>query len=308
MKTKIMKLFSGTSNPKLAKAVAGTLGVPLGNVEITRFIDNECRVFVKDEVTNEDAFVLQSLSEVADQNLVELCLVGQALKSLGVRNVTAVIPWLGYSKQDKAFRRGEAISIQLVSKFIEVAGFDAVITCELHSREVLKYFHIPVIELSTHKLLADTLQGESRPGLEHMVVVSPDKGGKSRSERFASEVGLDIVYLTKSRDLESGNVTVTDIKGSVRDKSVIFFDDIINTGATAVQTSQFVKAQGAKKVYFLATHAVLAGDASHILSKSTIDHVIVTDTVAIPREKMFDKLTVISMASLLADAIVAQTK
>src|SRR3989344_4704199 len=199
-----MKFFSGTSNTPLAKAVAKELGISLSNVEITRFIDNECRVFVKDDVAGEDVFVLQSLSEVADQNLVELCLLGQALKDLKAKKVAAVIPWLGYSKQDKAFRKGEAISIQLVAKFIEAAGFDAVITCELHSQDVLTFFHIPLVELSTHKLLATALSAQSRLSLEHMVVVSPAKGGKSRSERFAKDAGADIVYLEKSRNVTKG--------------------------------------------------------------------------------------------------------
>ncbi len=303
-----MKLFSGTSNPKLAEAVATTLGVTLGNVEITRFMDNECRVFVRDDVSGEHVFVLQSLSEVADQNLVELCLLASALKGLGAIRVTAVIPWMGYSKQDKAFRKGEAISSQLVAKFIEVAGFDDVITMELHSENVLPYFHIPIVEISTHKLLVAALLRESRPDLEGMVVVSPDKGGKSRSERFAKEIGADVVYLAKSRDLQSGNVTVTGIEGSVDGKIVIIFDDIINTGSTSIKASEFVKSRGAQKVYFLATHAVFAGDAAVAIAKSPIDKVIVTDTIVLSEKKRFASLSVVSVSSLLADAILGQTK
>lgn len=301
-----MKLFAGTSNRPLAEK----LGIPLGNVEITRFIDSECRVFVKDDVAGEDVFVLQSLSEVADQNLVELCLLGAALKDLGAKNVTAVIPWMGYSKQDKAFRTGEAVSMQLVAKFIEAARFDAVITCELHSQNVLQFFHIPIVEVSTHKLLADTLhinstpiKSGSRPGLEHAVVVSPDKGGKSRSELFAKEIGLPIVYLEKTRDVETGVVEVKGIQGEVNNKPVIIFDDIINTGETAVKTSAFVKSKGATEVYFLATHAVLAGNAPQSLQMSHIDTVTVTDTIDIPKEKLFLKLHVISVSNELASHI-----
>ncbi len=292
-----MKLFSGTSNQPLSQSVAQKLGIPLGNVEITRFIDNECRVFVKDTVSGEDVFVLQSLSEVADQNLVELCLLGSALKDLGARRVTGVIPWMGYSKQDKAFRKGEAISMQLVAKFIEVAGFDAVITSELHSPNVLEYFHIPVTEVSTHQLLYAALKKKD------VVVVSPDKGGKSRSEMFARAIGARIVYLEKSRDTQNGTVSVTGIDGEVHGAPVVIFDDIINTGETAVKTSQFVKSKGATSVDFLATHAVLAGDASTLLSESDIDMVIVTDTIHIPKRKMFDTLTVTSIADELATQI-----
>lgn len=286
-----MKLFSGTSNRPLAEK----LGIPLGNVEITRFIDSECRVFVKEDVAGQEVFVLQSLSIVADQHLVELCLLGQALNDLGAKRVTAIIPWMGYSKQDKAFRKGEAISAQLVAKFIEAAGFDRVITCELHSQEVLTYFHIPVTELPTRRVLVAPLNGA--------VVVSPDKGGVSRSEKFAQENHLPILHIQKSRNVTTGEVLVSSIDGDVSNKPVIIFDDIINTGETAIKTSEFVKEKGALSVHFLATHAVLAGNASEVLEGSHIDKVVVTDTIDIPKEKLFSKLTIISISHELASQI-----
>ncbi|MEK7073944.1 MAG: ribose-phosphate pyrophosphokinase [Patescibacteria group bacterium] len=285
-----MKLFAGTSNRPLAEK----LGIPLGNVEITRFIDNECRVFVKDEVEGEDIYVLQSLSEVADQNLVELCLLGQALKDLHAKKVTAIIPWMGYSKQDKAFRKGEAISAQLVATFIESAGFDRVIACELHSENVTPFFHIPVVEVPTRRLLVPPTDA---------VVVSPDLGGVSRSETFAKEYTLPILHMNKSRDVTTGNVTVTSVDGEVKGKSVVIFDDIINTGETAVKTSTFLYEHGAKEIIFFATHAVLAGNASQSLQMSHIDTVTVTDTIDIPKEKLFPKLHVISISHELTSQI-----
>lgn len=304
-----MKLFSGTSNKPLAERVAAAIGISLGDVEITRFIDNECRVFVREDVAGQDVYVLQSLSEVADQNLVELCLLGSALKNLGAAKVTAVIPWMGYSKQDKAFRKGEAISALLVAKFIEAAGFDAVITMELHSENVLPFFRIPVLELSTHTLLRDEFVRQV-PGAatSTAVVVSPDRGGKSRSERFAEAVHLPVMHLDKSRDASTGDVVVTGIDGVVRDTTVIMFDDIINTGATAIKTSEYVIHNGAKDVYFLATHAVLAGVAPDKLAHSPITRVIVTDTVHIADAKKFASLSITSVSSLIADAIRTQTK
>ena len=302
-----MKLFSGTSNIALARMVSDALDIPLGKAEVTRFIDNECRVFVKEDIQGEDVFVIQSLSEVADQNLVELCLFGSALHDLHAKSVTAVIPWLGYSKQDKAFRRGEAVSAQLVAKFIEAAGFTGVITCQLHSEQVIPYFTVPMTELHTHDLLLSELRAELGD-LNTFVVVSPDTGGKTRSELFAKVAGLPIVYLDKSRNLDTGEVTVHGISDSVRTKDVIIFDDIINTGSTAIKTSEFVKQQGARSVCFLATHAVLAGNASGSLSQSVIDRVIVTDTIAIPDSKKFDALTVLSVKQLLSDAITKYTR
>jgi len=291
-------LFSGTSNVPLAKQIATRLHVSLGDVEITRFIDNECRIFVRDDVAGKHVYVIESLSEVADQHLVELCLLGQALKSLHAASVTAVIPWMGYSKQDKAFRKGEAVSAQLVAKFIEIAGFNRVITCELHSENVVPYFHIPIVEVSTRKLLAGTL------GNILGVVIAPDKGGVSRSERFAKEMHVPVVYLEKVRDLVSGSVSVTGISESVDGKNCIIFDDIINTGATAIKTSTFLKTHGAKKISFLATHGVLAGNAAQQLRKSSIEEIILTDTIAIPKEKQFSEMKIVSVATLLADAII----
>jgi len=293
-------LFSGTSNPKLARNIAAALHTRLGSIEITRFIDNECRVYIKENVSGKHAVVIQSLSQIADQHLVELCLIGQALTSLGVQSLTAVIPWLGYSKQDKAFRRGEAVSAHLVAKFIETAGFERVITVELHSETVIPYFTVPVTELSTHDLLSRSLpKGISG----NIIVASPDQGGKSRSEKFARAVGLPIVYLTKKRNLETGGVAVTGISATTADAHVVIFDDIINTGETAVKTSAFLKKQGSSAVTFLATHAVLAGTATRILQGSNIDRIVVTDTIDIPKYAMFPKLEVVSVAPLVAESI-----
>ena len=293
-------LFSGSSNRPLAQKVAKLLGVSLGNVELTRFIDNECRVYVKEAVEGKRVFILQSLSEVADQHLVELCLMATAMKDLNAASITAVIPWMGYSKQDKAFRKGEAVSSQLVAKFIETAGFNQVITCELHSETILPYFQIPVTELSSHKLFIKTL-----PLQAPSVVVSPDAGGKSRSEVFAKEMGLPIIYLTKKRDLVTGAVTMSGISGRVDGKDCVMFDDIINSGATAMKASDYLKKHGAGTINVLATHGVLAGDAVNRLSSSNINNILITDTIMIPQKKQFAKLRVLSVAALLADAIMS---
>lgn len=294
-----MLLFSGTSNEPLAQNIARLLKLKLASVDITRFIDNECRVYVdQKDVAGQEVFVVQSLSQIADQHLVELCLLGQALKSLKAKKVTAVIPWMGYSKQDKEFRKGEAVSAQLVAKVIEIAGFDQVITVELHSENLTPYFHTPPIKLSTHELFAQKLNITDK-----MIVVSPDAGGKSRSSDFADTAGLPIVYLEKQRDLKTGKVKVVSTSVNVKGLDVIIFDDIINTGSTAIKTSEFLKKKGARSIHFLATHAVLAGDASYKLQKSPIDNVTVTDTIYIPRQNHFSKLSVVSVAPLIASML-----
>jgi len=293
-------LFSGTSNTPLATGISTILKKPLSAIDISRFIDNECRVWIQEhKITDAHIVVIQSLSQVADQNLVELCLIGQALKTLNAKHVTAVIPWLGYSKQDKEFRKGEAVSAQLIAKFIEAAGFDQVITVELHSENLIPFFHIPVIELSTHTLLASQILSIG----QNAVVVSPDQGGRSRSERFATFAGLPVVHLSKKRDLHSGSVTVHGIDGNVKGKTVVIFDDIVNTGETAIRSAYFLKEQGAVSILLLATHAVFAGNAANELEKSPIDRVIVTDTIAVSQHALFSKLEIISIAPLLAEVI-----
>ena len=291
-------LLSGTSNVPLAQKISEELRQPLGDIEITRFMDNECRVYVKEPVEGKNVVVIQSLSQIADQHLVELCLIGQALKSLKAKDTVAVIPWLGYSKQDKEFRKGESVSAQLVAKFIEAAGFDRIISLELHSENLIPYFRIPVTELSTRKLLSHALKGAV--GLK---VVSPDKGGQGRSERFARDLGLPIVYLTKIRDVVTGKVVITDISEDVSGDPLIIFDDIINTGSTAIRAGEFLKKHGAADITFLATHAVLAGDAAEKLSKSPIDRIVVTDTIDGSNTDKNKKIQVVSVAPLIAASI-----
>lgn len=303
-----MKIFSGTSNPQLSQSIASALSAELGKVEITRFIDNECRVFIDEDVSGQDVVIIQSLSMIADQHLVELCLLGQAAKDLGAKKVIAVIPWMGYSKQDKAFRKGEAISAQLVAKFIEAAGFDSVITVELHSENVIPYFHIPVTELSSHTLLVDALKKQSTISLEHACVASPDRGGKNRSEVFAKEAHLSMIYLDKTRNYETGSVSITGNSADVSEKDIVIFDDIINTGATSIEAARYLKEQGAKHVYMLATHAVLAGSAVTDLEESCIDYVFVTDSIGVPQSKKIDRMSIISLAPILAVAISASIR
>jgi len=293
-----MILYSGTSNKKLSQRLTNELDISLGKIKISRFIDSECHVRILDEPNGDHVYVLQSLSEVADQNLFELCLIGQALKPFKPKKVTAIIPWMGYSKQDKVFQKGETASVELIAKFIETAGFSDVVTLELHSENITPYFNIPVTEISTHELLTGSIESS-----DSTIIVSPDKGGQKRSETFARQIDLPIVYLDKKRDLESGSVKIIDASSEVKGKDAVIFDDIINTGSTAIKVSEYLHQEGARSVTFLATHPVLAGDASNLLQKSSIKRVIVTDTIEVKEEKRFDKLQVVSVSSLIAEHI-----
>lgn len=293
-----MILFSGTSNLPLTEKIAKKIGIRLGDAEIKRFLDLECRVWVKENLKSKDVFVLQSLSIVADQNLMELCLLGSAIKHLGARSITAIIPWMGYCKQDREFRKGEAVSSELVAKFLQTASFTKIITLELHSEKIKEYFSIPIIELSTKEILAkETKMSKS------LTVVSPDKGGRGRSETFAKYLGLGIAHLDKERDLVTGKVNILGIDKDIKNKEAVIFDDMINTGSTAIETAKYLKNKGAKKILFLATHPIFCGEAYSRLQNSVIDKVVVTDTIFVPKEKLFKKLKIVSVAELVAKAI-----
>lgn len=330
-----MLLFSGTSNLPLAEKVAKKLGIKLGEVEIKRFPDGECRVWVRENVKDKEVFILQSLSKIADCNLMELCLIGDGIKRLGAKKLTAVIPWLGYSKQDKEFRKGEAVSVFLVAKFLECAGFGKVISLDLHSQKIKEYFKIPVIELSARELLGKEIMNVSfwggakrriqnqgaiidsgqalrqTQGIARMtscIVVSPDKGGVGRSEKFAKEEGLPIAHLDKTRDLVTNKVIIHGIDIDVAGKDTVIFDDIINTGGTVIETANFLHKRKAKSILFLATHAVLAGEASEKIQDSFIDKVVVTDTIYIPEEKVFPKLKIVSVADIVSNKLNSEFK
>jgi len=214
---------------------------------------------------------------------------------MNVKKLIAVIPWLGYSKQDKTFHKGETASVELVAKFIEVAGFDEVIALELHSENITPFFRVPVVEISTHALLASKIDS-----FDNSVVVSPDKGGETRSERFAKAVSLPLIHLNKTRYKSSGDVIEVNTSDKVGKVNAIIFDDIVNTASTAIEVSKYLKNNGALTVTLLATHAVFAGDAAKKLEKSSVDRVIVTDSIDNNKQKDISKLEVVSVSKLLA--------
>lgn len=295
-----MHLFAGNSNLPLSLRIAGKLGIKLSKVEINRFSDGECRVWIREEVKGEKTFVIQSLSFPPDQYLMELCLLGSALKRLEAKNITAIIPWLGYSKQDREFRKGEAVSIELVAKLLETAGFEKIIAVELHSQTVKEYFKIPIIELSAKELVKKIILQKKE---NDFIVISPDLGGKGRSCEFARIMQWPIAYLNKKRDYSDGKVIILDIDREIKGREVIIYDDIINTGATAVETANFLQKKGAKRIIFIGVHSVLSGNAGILLQNSFIDEVITTDTIDLSKEKQFSKLKIISVDDLLTEKL-----
>lgn len=292
--------FSGNSNPSLALQVTTKLGVPLGKAEIIRFADSECRVRVEEEVEGKDVFVIQSLVNPVDENLMEFLLLGDAIKRGEARKLIAVLPYHGYARQDRVHRPGECLSAHLVAKLIEAAGFDKLMTVELHSETILGFFEIPVVHISG----LSVFQSEVEKIKNDAVVITPDAGALRRSQKFAQSLDLPLALIEKKRDLDKAHKIISmRVVGDVKDKIAIVVDDVIVTGGTLVNAAYLLKQKGAKMVIAAATHADFVGGADKILQDSPLDKVWVTDTIFVPEEKRFPKLQIFSIVPTLTSTI-----
>ncbi len=294
-------LFSGSSNRPLAEAVAKELGTTLGKVDLTRFADGELRPWIQEDVRDKTVFVLESLSYPMDEHIMELVLLGDAIRRSAPKNMIAVIPYMGYARQDKQHRAGEPVSSRVIAKFIEVSKFKEVVSVDLHNDAIVGFFQIPVIHLSALELVASQIK---KLKLNHGVVVSPDVGGVKRARNLGYLLDMPIVVMEKKRYLDRRDTTeAVQLIGDVKDRDVVVIDDIIASGSTIAAGAPALKEAGARSVTFVATHGVLAGPAVERLQTPSIDRVFLTDTIAIPKEKQFPKLTIISVGPLLGRAI-----
>lgn len=292
-------IFSGNSNPVLAKQIAESLGQNLGKVEIVRFADSECRVRVEEEVEGKDVFIIQSLSNPVDERLMELLLLADSVKRGEPRKIVAVLPYHGYARQDRIHRPGECLSAQVVAKLIESVGVDKLITVELHNEAILGFFKIPVVHISGLSVFQPEVKD-----LHDVVVVTPDAGALKRAQKFSEVLDIPLALIEKKRDLDHPHkISLMRVVGDVKDKTAVIVDDVIVTGGTLVNAAYLLKEKGAKQVVALATHADFVGGADKILKESPVDKIWVTDTIAIPSEMHFSKLQIFSSASLVASAM-----
>jgi ribose-phosphate pyrophosphokinase len=293
-----MQVFSGSSNLPLAEKLAEKLGVPLGKVEISRFANDEARVFVAEEKVDREVVVVQSLSQPTDHHLIEFCLLCDALKRKGAREITAVIPWLGYSKQDKVFRPGEPLSVKVIANLLQTVTLEKIITFDLHNLAILGFFDIPVVNLSARELFLEYL----KPKLTtKSIVVAPDAGSVKTSTAFAMELSLPVAYIDKARDLQTGQVSIKDINRDVRDADVFIVDDMVVTGGTLLEVAAFLKERRVGKITVAATHHLYVPGVQKKLDESVIDVVVVTDTVKNKAES--EKLRVLSITGMVAEEL-----
>ena len=299
-----MKLISGTANEDLARSVADVLDVPLTGVEIERFRDQEIFVRIKENVRGEDIFLIQPTSAPANDHLMELLILLDALVRASAKRITAVIPYYGYARQDRKVGGRTPISAKLVANLITAAGADRVLTVDLHAGQIQGFFDIPTDNLFGQPVfVADIKDQFSAAERDQLMFVSPDVGGVVRTRQMAKQFNADIAIVDKRRP-KAGESEVMNIIGDVAGRACILYDDIIDSGGTICNAAQALKDQGANSVSAYITHGVLSDPAVERITKSALKEVVILDTIAQPEKvKACDKIRELSSATLLGEAI-----
>ncbi len=296
-----LKVFCGSANRPLAEAIAGQLGIELGHAMVTTFKDGEIRARILENIRGHDVFIIQPTCNPVNQHLMELLLLIDAAKRASAARITAVIPYYGYARQERKTAGREPISAKLVANLITVAGADRVLTIDLHAPAIEGFFDIPVDHLRAGPILADFFKRNCKPPL---VVAAPDEGAVERAIKLQARLGNDVglAILVKHRP-EPDKAEVVGMVGEVKNCTVILIDDLISTGGTMMESAEYLLNQGASAVFAGAIHPVLSGDAAERLRHSVLNRIVVTNTIPVPRTSPDDKIVVLSVAPLLAEAI-----
>jgi ribose-phosphate pyrophosphokinase len=296
-----MKILSGTSNIKLSKDISKQLKLKLVNTNIKRFADGEIYIEINENIRGNSVFVIQSTSNPANDNLMELLLVIDALKRSSAKNITAVIPYYGYARQDRKVAPRTSISAKVVANLLTNAGASRILTVDLHAGQIQGFFDMPVDNLFTTPLFAKYIKRKFKN--KNIICVSPDVGGVQRTRGLATRLKADLAIIDKRRP-RPGQSKVMNIIGNVKGKTCIIVDDIIDSGGTIVNAVSALKKAGAVEVYVFITHAVLSGSAIDKIKTSKIKKLIITDTIDnFKKIKNNNKIEVLSISSLMAEAI-----
>lgn len=294
-------LLTGTAHPELANEISEILGVPLGKCSVGKFSDGEISVSINETVRGRDVFVIQPTGAPVNDNLMELCIMMDALKRASAGRISAVIPYYGYARQDRKAKPRDPISAKLVADIIMAAGADDIITMDLHANQIQGYFNIPVNHLQGMPVLAKYFLDKNFAS-EDVVVVSPDHGSVVRARNFAHYFNCPIAIIDKRRP--KPNVSeVMNIIGEVEGKTCILVDDMVDTAGTITNAADALAARGAKAVYAAATHPILSGPALERIEKSAIKEMILLNTIPVPGAKIVGKIKVLSVAPLFAETI-----
>ncbi|MBW1696024.1 MAG: ribose-phosphate pyrophosphokinase [Deltaproteobacteria bacterium] len=294
-------IFSGNSNPELAKKICNYLDVPLGGAKVQTFSDGEVQIEIFENVRLKDIYVVQSTCSPVNDNLVELLLMIDAFKRSSASRITAVIPYYGYARQDQKVAPRVPISAKLVADLITVAGANRVITVDLHAGQIQGFFDIPVDNLFSAPVLLDYMK---RHFNDSLVVVSPDAGGVERARAFAKRLKAELAIIDKRRDAPNKAKAMAVI-GDVAGKVAVVLDDMVDTAGTLVEAAGALLEKGAKTIHGCCAHPVLSGPAIERISKSPIETLIVTDTIPLNKKALAcGKIVVLSISELVGEAII----
>lgn len=299
MKEADLIVLSGTSNIPLAQEVAKTLDTQLTKVDIKRFSDGEISIRILENVRGTDAFVIQSTSAPANDNLMEIMLLVDALRRASARRITVVIPYYGYGRQDRKVEPRVPISAKVVAGMLEGVGIKRLLTMDMHADQIQGFFENPVDHLYAAPVLINYLKGKQ---LKEPVMVSPDSGGAERARFFAKQMDASLAIVDKRRE-KANESEVMNVIGEINGKSCILIDDMIDTAGTICKAAAALKEKGAADVFAAATHGVLSGEAIKRIEESPIIELLITNSIPIPPEKQLKKIKVLSVASLIGKAI-----
>ncbi|KIL38831.1 ribose-phosphate pyrophosphokinase [Gordoniibacillus kamchatkensis] len=293
-----LKIFSGSSNPKLAERIAAELGQPLGEIKLSRFKSGEIYCLYEESVRNCDVFLVQTFSHPINEHLVELLVMMDAAKRASARTINIVIPYYGYSRQERKAAPREPISAKLVADLLHAAGCNRIVTIDLHAPAIQGFFDIPVDHLTALDLISDYVR---RKNIRNPVIVSPDAGRASTAEKMASVLDAPFAIMIKKRPAHNESV-ITHLIGEVEGYTPIIIEDLIDTGSTIVNVVEGLKERGAEDAYICATHPVFSGPAVQRLDHPNIKEVVITDSIAVEGGNP-DKFKILTVAPLLSNAI-----
>ena len=293
-------VFSGNSNRKLALDICKSLGIKLGNASIDTFSDGEIRIKINENVRGHDVFIVQSTCCPTNDNLMELLIMIDAVKRASAERITAVLPYFGYARQDRKDQPRVPITAKLVANLLTTAGADRVLTIDLHAGQIQGFFDIPLDHLYAFTILTEHIK---RMKLNSkLVIVSPDVGGIKTARAYAKSLKCELAIVDKRR-VSDKEAEVMHIMGDVEGKHAVIVDDMVATAGSLVEAVEAIKKKGALNVYAAITHPVLCGPALERIRKSSLKELIVTDTIPIPKEKVLPNIKVLSVASILGEAI-----
>ncbi len=295
-----IKVFHCNANKDLTGKIADILGIPVGDAQVGSFSNGEISVNINESVRGMDVFVIQSTSSPVNRNLMELLIMIDALKRASAHRITAVIPFYGYSRQDRKSRPREPITAKLVADLITVSGADRVLTMDLHAPQIQGFFDIPVDNLYAIPIIAAYFREKA---LEDVTVVSPDVGGVSRARSLASRLNASPLAIVDKRRPKANIAEVVNVIGDIKNRNCIIIDDMVDTGGSIANAGKVLMEMGAKGVYVACTHPVLSGPAFERIQDSVIKELVVTDSIPLPEDKYCDKIKVLSVAPLFAEAI-----